>query len=213
MDFRKVVRGAAATFAMMCLLSFGVAAQDRGSSSAGSSGGQLSSADKTFVMHAAQGGMAEVQLGQLAADKASSPDVKKFGQKMVDDHSKANDQLKSIAQQKGITLPTDLSAKDKALKDKLSGMSGAQFDKMYMQSMVADHKKDVAEFQKESTGGKDPDVKSFASQTLPILQGHLLMAQQTAGSIGASASSGKSSRSDKGAASSMADQSSTTPKQ
>jgi len=124
--------------------------------------------------------MAEVQLGQLATQKAQSDDVKKFGQRMVDDHSKANDQLKSIASQKGITVPSGLDAKDEALKDKLANMSGAQFDHAYMQAMVKDHKEDIAEFQKEASSGRDPDVKGFASQTLPTLQDHLKMAEQTA---------------------------------
>src|SRR3954464_917284 len=85
-----------------------------------SNSGRMAAADKAFVMKAAEGGLAEVELGKLAADKASSNDVKQFGQMMVDDHSKANDQLKSVAQQKGITLPTDTDAKHKAEKDRLS---------------------------------------------------------------------------------------------
>jgi putative membrane protein len=242
MDWNKVVRGAVATSAMMCLLSFGVAAQTQGSSSstdqsststtkhktkkssasssdsASSSSAQLSAADKKFVNEAAEGGMTEVQLGQLAADKASSPDVKQFGQRMVDDHSKANDQLKSLAQQKGVTLPTDLDAKDKAMKDKLSGLSGDQFDKMYMQHMVTDHKKDVAEFKKESTSAKDSDVKNWASQTLPTLQDHLKQAQEVNGKVAGSAaksSSAKSStkKSAKSSSSAMSEQAPTTPKQ
>ena len=147
-------------------------------SSSAASGAKLSAADKTFAMKAAQGGMAEVELGQLATQNAQSDDVKQFGQRMVDDHTKANDQLKQVAEQKGITLPTDLSAKDKAEKDRLSKLKGAQFDKAYMQHMVMDHKTDIAEFQKESTSGKDSDLKNFASQTLPTLQDHLKQAQQ-----------------------------------
>jgi putative membrane protein len=129
---------------------------------------------------AAQGGQAEVELGQLATQKGQSDDVKKFGQHMVDDHSKANDQLKSLAGQKGVTLPTDVSAKDKALKDRLSNLSGAQFDHAYMTAMVKDHKEDIAEFKKEANSGKDSDVKNWASQTLPTLEDHLKMAEQTA---------------------------------
>jgi putative membrane protein len=154
----------------------GMSASDSSSASGGT--GNLSAADKTFVMKAAQGGMAEVELGQLATQNAQSDEVKQFGQRMVDDHTKANDQLKQVAQQKGVALPTDLSAKDKAEKNHLSKLNGEQFDRAYMQHMVMDHKKDVAEFQKESTSGKDPDVKNFASQTLPTLQDHLKQAQQ-----------------------------------
>jgi putative membrane protein len=141
------------------------------------------SPDSHFVMEAADGGMAEVEMGKLAVEKASSPDVKNFGQRMVDDHSKANDELKQVASQKGITLPSAPSAKHKAKMDKMSKLSGAAFDKAYMDDMVADHKKDVGEFQKEASSGKDPDVKAFASKTLPTLQDHLKMAQETHGKV------------------------------
>jgi len=141
------------------------------------------SADSHFVMEAAEGGMAEVEMGKLAVDKASSPEVKSFGQKMVDDHSKANDELKQVASQKGITLPAGPSAAHKAKMDKMSKMSGPAFDKAYMDDMVADHKEDVAAFQKEARSGKDPDVQSFASKTLPTLQEHLKMAQDIHGKV------------------------------
>jgi putative membrane protein len=133
----------------------------------------MKSADTHFAIKAAQGGMAEVKLGQLAADKASSPDVKAFGQQMVDDHTKANDQLKSIAQGEGITLPGDVNQKQQATYDRLSKLSGADFDKQYVKSMVMDHEEDVKDFRKEANSGKDEKIKSFASQTLPTLQGHL----------------------------------------
>jgi putative membrane protein len=136
---------------------------------------KLSASDSKFVKEAAVGGMEEVQLGQLAAQKASDPDVKNFGQKMVDDHSKANDQLKQLAAQKGITVPSTLPASKQKDVDKLSKLSGAAFDKAYVKMMVDDHKKDVAEFKKTSTSAKDADVKSFASTTLPTLQDHLKM--------------------------------------
>lgn len=239
-SFKKVLRGAIATSAMMCLISFGAAAQDQAaspnssdqaatsstakhskakkssaSSESGSASGQLSAADKKFVMDAAKGGLMEVELGKVAAEKGNSPDVKQFGQRMVDDHSKANDQLKSIAEQKGVTLPTDLDAKDKAMKDKLSGLSGDQFDKMYMHHMVMDHKKDVAEFKKESNSGKDNDVKNFASQTLPTLEDHLKQAQDVNGKTSGSASSAKSSSKSKKStkSSAMSEQPPVTPKQ
>lgn len=133
----------------------------------------MNSADSTFAMKAAQGGMAEVKMGQLAADKASNPDVKAFGQQMIDDHTKANNNLKSIAQGENMTLPSDLNAKDQATYDKLSKLSGPEFDKMYVKDMVKDHEEDVKEFQKEAKSGKDPQMKNFASTTLPVLQGHL----------------------------------------
>lgn len=159
---------------------------------AGSS--SVAASDKAFMMKAAQGGLAEVQLGQLAVDKAQDADVKAFGQRMVDDHGKANDQLKSIAQQKGVTLPTDLDAKDKAAKDRLSKLSGAQFDRAYMRDMVSDHKKDVAEFKKEANAGKDNDVKNFASQTVPTLESHLQDAEKAASKTGASAAKSKANK-------------------
>ena len=136
--------------------------------------------DQHFVKKAAEGGLAEVELGKLATEKASSDEVKKFGQRMVDDHSKANDQLKQLASSKGIEVPTDLSAKDKATKERLSKLSGEQFDKAYMKDMVKDHTQDVSEFKKESTSAKDPDVKNFASQTLPTLEDHLKQARSIA---------------------------------
>lgn len=142
---------------------------------AGGASAAMSSMDKKFVMEAADGGMAEVQLGKLAASKATDQKVKDFGQRMVDDHTKANTELMSIAGTKGITPPADVSAKHKAMMNKLSGMSGAAFDKAYVAEMVKDHRKDVADFQKEANNGKDSDVKAFASKTLPTLQEHLKM--------------------------------------
>jgi len=141
---------------------------------------QLNMADRKFVKDAAQGGMAEVELGQLAAEKASSDDVKKFGQRMVDDHSKANEDLKQLATKKGVHVPQELSVKDKATKARLSKLSGEQFDKAYMANMVRDHKKDVAEFKRETESAKDPDVKNFATSTLPTLEDHLKQAQSLA---------------------------------
>ncbi len=137
----------------------------------------MKSPDAKFAMKAAQGGMAEVQLGQLATQKASSPDVKAFGQQMVDDHTKANDQLKQAAAQEKMSLPTTMDPKDQALYSKLQGMSGPQFDKAYMKAMVKDHKEDVKQFQKEADKGKNSQIKNFASQTLPILQSHLSKAE------------------------------------
>ncbi len=133
--------------------------------------------DAVFAKKAAEGGMAEVELGKLAADKGTAPEVKAFGQRMVDDHSKANDQLKGIAGQESITLPTDLNAKDKAEKARLSKLSGAAFDRAYINHMVMDHKQDIADFKKEATSGQDDAIKNFAAQTLPTLQDHLKQAQ------------------------------------
>jgi putative membrane protein len=147
----------------------------KGATEAGPGTSQVS--DQHFIKEAADGGMAEVELGQLAADKASNPQVKEFAQRMVKDHSQANDQLKQIAMQKGVTLPSSPSAKYEMTKKKLSKMSGDAFDQAYMQDMLKDHKADIATFEKESTSGKDPDVKQFASQTLPTLKDHLKQAE------------------------------------
>jgi putative membrane protein len=150
------------------------------SQSESKAGGSVAQADKSFVMKAAGGGMAEVELGNLAKEKAQSDQVKQFAQRMVDDHGKANDQLKSIAEQKGINLPTSLPAKEQQTKDKLSKLSGERFDHEYMEHMLMDHKKDVAEFKKASQTAKDNDIRQFASSTLPTLQDHLKEAQQLA---------------------------------
>jgi len=140
---------------------------------------RLGSADQAFVMKAAVGGLAEVELGRLAQSQGSSADVKQFGTRMVTDHSKANDELMQIASRKGITLPTSLDAKQQATRDKLAKLSGAAFDKAYMDDMVKDHREDVSEFRKESESGQDADVKAFAGKTLPTLEEHLKMAEQT----------------------------------
>jgi len=139
----------------------------------------VAAADKAFAMKAAAGGLAEVAFGKLAQQNGSNDQVKQFGSRMVDDHSKANDELKKIASSKGIALPADLDAKHKSEMAKMQKLTGAQFDRAYMDSMVKDHKEDVADFHKESTAGKDSDIKAFAAKTLPTLQDHLKMAQST----------------------------------
>lgn len=154
----------------------------------------MTMADETFMKKAAQGGMAEVELGQLAAQKASSDQVKQFGQRMVDDHTKANDQLMQLAQQEHVKLPTQPSAKDKATKAKLENLSGKEFDEAYMTDMLKDHKKDVAEFDRESKNAKDPALKNFAEQTLPTLREHLNQAQQIAPNTNTQTSNGNSLR-------------------
>jgi putative membrane protein len=138
----------------------------------------ISSADEHFMKEAAQGGMAEVELGKLAEQRASNAEVKKFGRRMVTDHTKANSELKAVASAKNITLPETLNAKDEATKQKLSSLSGEQFDKAYMSDMVTDHTKDVADFRKESSSAQDTEVKDFAMKTLPTLEDHLKEARQ-----------------------------------
>lgn len=141
---------------------------------------KLNVPDRRFLDEAAEANKAEIELGQLAAQKASSDDVKKFGQRMVDDHTKANQQIDQLASQKGAKLPEKLSAKDVAAKDRLERLSGKQFDRVYMHDMVKDHTADVSLFQREVKTAKDQDVKSFAQNTLTTLEDHLKSAKQLA---------------------------------
>ncbi len=141
----------------------------------------MSSQDRNFLMDAAMGGMMEVELGRLAAQNGTSEAIKQFGQRMVDDHSKANSELMSLASSKGITLPTDLDEKHRERVTKFSSMQGAEFDREYAKLMLSDHNKDVSAFEKESTRGADADLKAFAGKTLPTLQEHLTMAKALPG--------------------------------
>lgn len=136
-----------------------------------------SPADKTFAMKVAQGGLAEVQDGQLASQRATSPQVKQFGQQMVTDHSQANQDLQQIAQQENLTLPTQPSAAEKSEDRRLNAATGADFDKSYVSAEVKDHQQDVAAFQREAQSGKDPALKGFAQKYLPVIRQHLQMAQ------------------------------------
>lgn len=145
---------------------------------------RLSASDRQFVNHAAEGGLAEVELGQLALRKSSSQQVKSFAQRMVTDHSSANDKLLACAQRLNMTLPNRVSAEDMALKTKLQGLSGSRFDRAYMDAMVKDHQQDIAQFQREASQGQNPQVKQFADKTLPTLQEHLRMAERTDQQVG-----------------------------
>jgi putative membrane protein len=178
--------------------SAGTAAQKTPTKGAKSATTAKGGSDQHFVMDVAKDGMAEVELGRLASQKATNEQVKQFGQRMVDDHTKANDELKSIAQKKNITLPNDPDPKAKAFQDRLSKMSGEQFDRAYMQHMLADHRKAVALFRTESKSGTDPDVKSFASKTLPTLEEHLKQAQEANKAVGTSGAAQKGTKSTKG---------------
>ncbi len=153
--------------------------------------------DQAFIKEAAIGGMEEVELGNLAKQKASSNDVKQFGDRMVTDHGKANDELKQVAHQKNIELPASLDAKHKATVDRLSKLSGDAFDKAYMKEMLSDHRHDVSAFKRESSSAKDSDVKQFASKTLPTLEDHLKLAENTASKVGVSATAGTSGHASK----------------
>jgi len=134
-------------------------------------------ADTDFMTKAAQGGLAEVNMGNMAASKATNADVKAFGNRMVTDHSKANDELKQLAATKGVVLPGDVNDEQKKAMDSMSSKNGKDFDKAYMDDMVKDHETDVKEFEKASKSAKDADLKAWATKTLPTLQEHLKMAK------------------------------------
>ena len=144
---------------------------------------QMSRADMNFMKDAATGGMAEVELGKLAEQKASNAQVKQFGSRMVQDHGKANDELKSLASSKGVQLPATMPKSKQADVDKLGKMTGADFDKAYMKHMVDDHKHDVSMFEKQSKSGQDTDLKAWAGKTLPTLREHEQLAQSTNASV------------------------------
>jgi putative membrane protein len=167
----------------------------RNSNATGEQAGMANMAkqDHDFVMDAAMGGLMEVELGRLAAQQGTSEAVKQFGQRMVDDHWKANQELMSLASSKGMTLPTDLDEKHRKEVTKLSVMSGAEFDRAYSKMMLSDHNKDVSEFEKQSTRGTDPALKSFAAKTLPTLQEHLQLARALPGNEGMGANSNMNS--------------------
>jgi putative membrane protein len=150
--------------------------------------GQTSIPDRIFVKNALEGGMAEVQLGQLALQKSTNDEVKQFAQKMVDDHTKMGDQMKTVAQQIGVKIPDGPSKKDKETIAKLQALNGDDFDKAYMKDMVKDHKADLNDFKMEASGGSNPAVKDAASQGSQVISQHLQMAEQINQKTGATAS-------------------------
>jgi putative membrane protein len=133
--------------------------------------------DQDFLVEAASGGLMEVELGKIAATNAASPKVKEFGQQMVTDHSKANDELKALAASKNITIPTTPGEEHQKHIDELKNKKGADFDKAYMSMMVDDHEEDVKKFDNEANKGNDAEIKSFASRTVPTLRHHLEMSK------------------------------------
>jgi putative membrane protein len=155
---------------------------------------KLSSDDAKFVKDAAMGGLMEVQLGKLAKDKASNEKVKEFGSRMEQDHGKANSELMKIASEKGINLPSEVDRAHKSKIDKLSKLSGNEFDRQYMQGMVGDHRSDIKKFQNQSQKGKDPALREFATKTLPTLKEHLKLAEAAAKEIKTSDKSAKQSK-------------------
>jgi len=146
-------------------------------SAAGAQSAMGAKADRTFASQAAISGMAEVELGKMAAEKGSHAQVKSFGEQMVTDHTKANDELKGIATAKSMTLPAKLDAKHEAVRARLAKLTGAEFDRAYMQAMVTGHEAVATAMKTEASRGSDPELKAFAAKTLPVVQGHHKMAQ------------------------------------
>ena len=140
-----------------------------------------------FIGAAAMDGLAEVEHGRLAAQNASSPEVKRFAQRMVDDHSKAAGELKGLAAKKEVALETELDDQHQATQDQLAKLKGAAFDKAYMSHMVKAHLEAVAQFQQEAKAGQDADVKAWAAKTLPTLQEHLKLASSINATVGKAA--------------------------
>ena len=187
---------AAALFGSVLALPVAHAADTQSSSQAGQSAAQqakakLDAQDRKFLMDAAQGGLLEVEAGRLALERASSEQVRQFAQQLVKDHTDANEKLMQIAQDKGIELPKQLDAKHKQQLDKLSKLQGEEFDRAFITQLGhKDHKKDIQAFEKQARQGKDAELKSFAEETLPVLQKHLSMAQKAKGGADSSAEAG-----------------------
>jgi putative membrane protein len=140
--------------------------------------------DKEFVNKVAMSGMTEVELGQLVVGKTSNEDVKAFAQRMIDDHSKGNEELKTLAASKNITLPAAIGSKEKKMIDDLSKLTGEKFDREYIEEMVEAHDKNVVLFEKEASKGKDAETKAWAEQKLPTLREHQKMARDIATKLG-----------------------------
>jgi putative membrane protein len=193
----KIAHVAAVGLILLVLAVMAVAARresNAGGQNSNQSGGAaatVSSADRKFATMAAMGGMAEVELGNLAQQNAQSDEVKQFGARMVRDHSAANQQLMRIVATKDATMPTQLDEQHRKVFEKLSEMRGAEFDRAYMRQMVEDHEKTIKKFREEAQQGNDPDLKAFAQSTMPVLEQHHKLAQDINKSLTAVGSSGQ----------------------
>jgi len=158
----------------LCLLQASVAALSAADTTYKSDNrGQFSVSDYKFAKEAALGGQMEVELGRIASQKAVSPSVQQFGQRMVTDHSKAGDKLKEIASKNGAMLPSELSTTEQHEVNKLNKLSGQEFDKEYVSLMVKDHKKDLKEFQHTAKTADNAELRQFAQMTSVTIQEHL----------------------------------------
>jgi putative membrane protein len=138
----------------------------------------VNDADRGFVNKASNDGLAEVELGQIAMQRAARPSVRSFAERMVTDHGRVNAELAALAKSKGIAVPTAVEPAQQATRDRLSALDGADFDRAYMSEMVSDHTADVALFESEAAAAQDPDIKAWAARTLPMLRDHLALARQ-----------------------------------
>jgi putative membrane protein len=170
----NVLRGAVAALGMLAVLAHAGQA-DKGAQPA------LSKDDSNFIMEAAQGGMKEVQMGKIAQQQAQSAEVKQFGKRLEDDHARANQQLTAIAQKHGVNVPASLDKKHQAEVDKFSKMKARDFDRQFSKNMVDDHEKDIRKFRRQAEKGQNAELKQFASQSLPVLEEHLKLARNLAG--------------------------------
>jgi putative membrane protein len=166
--FPKLITGSAAARLGVALMAVGLLAVPCAKAET-----KLSTADESFILAVAQGGMTEVKLGDLAAQKGTRDDVKTFGQMMVKDHTAINDDLKALAAQKGVTLPDSLDAKHQRMVDKMAALTVSEFDAAYIAGMIKGHKKDAKAFKAESAETKDADIKSFVDKSIPVVDGHL----------------------------------------
>jgi putative membrane protein len=154
---------------------------DPSASAGGSQSSQLASSEQKFLQKAAKGSMAEIELGKLAQERGQSDDVKELGQKLVQDHTKALEEVRQIAQSKNVTLDEELDSKYRKTQDRLSKLSGEEFDRAFLKEIHREHQRDIADFRKQSQNAKDDQVKDFAARTLPALEQHQQMAMQHMG--------------------------------
>ena len=147
----------------------------------------LTTSEKEFIANAARGGMLEVQLGNLAAQKASSSDVKQFGERMATDHSQLGQRLQQLASNLNVAVPQELDAAQRSAVSRLEKLTGKAFDREYIKSMINDHVKDIAEFERAASQATNADIKQFVSEALPTMRDHLKMAREIAAKLGVKA--------------------------
>lgn len=163
----------------ICILTFGIAlALSPDFASAKEKSNKATAKETAFIKKAADGGMTEVELGKVAEKNGQRSDVKEFGSRMVKDHGKANDDLKDVASKMGVTVPDKIGARHQADIDKMSKKTGDAFDSAYARDMVADHEKDIAEFEKARGEVSNEDLKKFIDDTIPVMKEHLEMAKK-----------------------------------